>query len=246
MISFQQIEAKRKPWVPQLIKPESTRFPGKNLDVFIQKSIALSLKLEIEVAEWVIEARKQLKSKDVPEEAMTTLYRNIRDESVHFKAFQNAGKAYGIGNFEDEAENIYKSWESISNTIHPLWVAAMAETGVFLTNLAILRLCGGDGLSAMSGEIARDEYRHVGTNRAILNYLGENLHKPPTALDKLREETVDWLFDGLEVSALDIDKQWLLDQSDELTYIGEASELSELTSHCEYVSPFEVSNSRLY
>jgi len=245
MISFEKLEAARKVWKPFPMKNEVLRFEGENLTDAIHKSIALGLVLELPVAEWVSDARKKMVDVEVPKIGITSLMKNIKDEGVHFQGFQYAAEAYPESkNFMEEANTIYKAWDSLD--IHPLWIAAMAETGIFLASLAVLRLCGGNGLSDLAGDISKDEYRHVACNRAVLKILGYDLHNPPAALDAVREETIDWIFQGFEVPALDIDKQFMIDQSDELVYTGRAPELSELTAHSEYTPPFERSNSRMY
>jgi hypothetical protein len=245
MISFEKLEQQRKVWKPYPMKKEVIRFPGENLDEAINKSIALGLVLELPVAEWVSEARKKMTEMEVPKIGITSLMKNIKDEGVHYQGFLYAAEAYPESKkYMSEATSIYRAWDGLN--IHPLWIAAMAETGIFLASLAVLRLCGGNGLSDLVGDISKDEYRHVACNRAVLKILGHDLHSPPAALNAVREQTIDWLFQGFSVPALDIDKQFMIDQSTELVYTGRAPELSELTAHSEYTPPFERSNSRMY
>lgn len=246
--TFENLEAQRIKWNPKPLIGTSYDLPEETgIADFVYRAIALGLFLELPVGMWVNEARKQLKNmpEKVQNDALHTLAKNIQDETVHYKAFTYAAKAYPkYSLYEQEAEQISRHWEFHSD--NPLLLAAVAETAVFIPSLAILRLYGGDSMSTLAADVSRDEYRHVATNRAVLSSISTPLHKVSDSVKEIQESTLRWLVGDFQYKSLGIDFDWLNEQADELLYTGAASELEELTVNAEYRPPFENTNKYSY
>lgn len=229
--------------------------PSWGVESTIKRILALGLHLELPVGKWVTEGRKQLRD-ELPESAAKLLHSNIRDEATHDQGFRYAADAYGIsytGNLSTEyveAGVIADAW--LSNTDHPLAKAALSEVGIFLVTLGIMRLCGGESLCTLAAKISHDEARHVTTNRSVLRDLGMHPEAPVQSLEKLRRETIDWVFQDLNIPAddlgedTDINVDYLLGQSDLLVTTGKAEHLNDLVMFSDYNPPFEVTNASMY
>lgn len=221
-----------------------------NIDKVIQKIISLGLFLEMPVGEWVLEGRKRELS-NLPKEALTLLQTNISDETAHDKGFKFAAKAYPVSSeIMNEASVIAEAW--LSNKEHPLQKACFAETGVFLISLGVMRLVGGESLCSMAEQIARDESRHVSTNRGVLNALGMSVNVPPTSISNLVTDTLDWFLDGFSVPGDDIaedfdfNKDFLMRSSASLIATGLAPAFDSVLNFQVHTLPFEVGNAKVY
>lgn len=242
-LTYDQLEQSRRRWEPYPLAYVPFETYEGNIPAVLERCIALGLYLELPVAEWVGEATK--KELPISRAARTTLGRNIADEAVHYKGFKYADMTYRVPVMTlHEAEQIGSIWEN--HPSHPLEKACLAETGVFLASLSIMRLFGGQSLANLAGEVSRDEQRHVATNRGILLDLNINPANPEPSLKALQEDTLSWLTQGLIVSDMGIDSDFFASQSDQLITQGHAPELDELTDHSNYVPPFERANVRLY
>lgn len=246
--TFKKLEQERVKWKPQpLLSLPFDLEESSGIEGFVSRAIALGLMLELPVGQWVNEARKLLKNSAtvIQEDAMAILASNIKDETVHYKAFEYAEKAYPLSDKDiSESASIFEAWDSHSE--NPLMLAALAETAIFLPSLAILRLYGGDSMSTLANDVSRDEYRHVATNRAILNIINYPLHTVSSTAKKLQEDTLAWLVGDFNYADLGIDFDWLSEQADSLLYTGKAEELEELTINAEYRPPFEHTNKYSY
>lgn len=205
----------------------------------ISKIIALGLKLELEVGQWVAEVTKsELNISDVAKELLLS---NVGDEVVHYKAFSYAAEDYMLDKHLLEADAIFKEWNT--DDIHPIHKACYSERGVFLVSLAVMRIFGGESLSMLAGNVSRDEFRHVATNSGVLADIGHDFHEV-YPINRLVDDTLDWMLSDLTVNGLD--KDFFIEQSHELISNGYAPELDDLTNMGEDISSFESPNYLLY
>ena len=108
--------------------------------------------------------------------------------------------------------------------------------------LPFFRFCGDAGLRTISADISRDEQIHVATNSLVCLDLGL---RHSNSLDKLRKATVNWIFEPLKRSEdRYLDKQFWMDQSDNLMYAGKAKGLQD-TQRARMPAFFETCNSDL-
>jgi hypothetical protein len=110
-----------------------------------------------------------------------------------------------------------------------------------------MRLFGGKSLSHMAAQIAKDEYRHVAVNMAVMQ--GLKLEFGGRVLS-LVDETVSWIFQGLSIPESDtgvmVDSVFFRRASRELISTGTARDLDELCTYSNHYAPFEISNEALY
>lgn len=233
----------RVEWKAHGINRTPLEFSDESLPQTIERILSLGLVLEMPVGAFVGEATKR----DLPisQDAKNLLLSNIKDETIHYRAFQECAKVYPVSQQTmSEAENICKAWESLES--HPLHVAGLLENGVFLASLAVLNLCGGHSLGRVAANVSRDEQRHVATNRSILGEIGIDMYQHQSKIERLRRQTIDWCFDGFSVGDLGIDKDWILEQSTLLSRDGESREMTELTMGSLYYPDFETEARLLY
>lgn len=236
-------------WKPQVLKKEAFDFDTDGVPECLERILAMALHLEIPVGSWVANANKQ----DLPisDVAHKLLRSNIGDENVHFYQFKHAVNAYGVSDqVMAEAEEIGKMWEQ--NESHPLEKAQLAETGVFLTSLSLMRIAGGNSLCTVAMLVSQDETRHVATNRGILKDIGIDPSAPNQPLENLRNTTLDWLLEGLNLSGeylgfdFNLDREFFKEQATSLVTTGRSEVLEELTDGSSYTPPFESANRYLY
>ncbi len=249
----QQGDLKPHFWKPQPIeRTDFTLFADETMvceeswgvSQVCDRILALGLHLEIPVGEFVNQASKR----DLPQDAVmhNLLKSNIADEAVHYKGFVNAVESYNTtwASLKDAA-NCAEHWQNL--TCHPIEAAQALETGIFLDTLGFLRLAGGKSLVEMASQIARDEYRHVATNRGILAALGY-----PMMPDfwNLVEETLSWVFEGLNIPksavGIKIDTGFFVNAGRSLLTTGEARQLDDLVNYAAHKLPFEIGNAKLY
>ena len=90
--------------------------------------------------------------------------------------------------------------------------------------------------------MSRDETIHVSGHSLVCRELGL---KPSQSLDKLRKATINWILQPLGKSEdRYLDRQFWLDQSDNLMYSGKAEGLSD-TRRARMPAFFETSNQDL-
>jgi hypothetical protein len=240
-------------WKPQPIdKSPLTLFADDDCPVnaewgcesVIHRIIALGLHCEIPVGDFVRDAGKG----DLPNDPIlpTLLRSHVADEAAHDLGFRLAAEKYTpTWLHQCDARDLASQWQSIA--IHPIVPAAALEVGVFLASLGAMRLFGGNSLSHMASQIARDEYRHVAVNMAVMRGLGLGFTDRILALI---DDTVSWVFEGLEIPAIEtgmvVDREFFRRSSRELVSTGTAKDLDDLTNYTTHSLPFEISNAALY
>jgi hypothetical protein len=230
---------------PCLFADESSPIDSNwGVESVISRVLALGLHLELPVGEFIAEASKQ----DLPQDPILAklLKSNIADEARHYRGFELASEVYPIAPMDlVEAKIVTAEWQSIN--CHAIEAAQALETGVFLATLGFLRLAGGKSLCKMASQIARDEYRHVATNRGILVALDYPLM--PNFWGTV-ENTLLWLFDGLNIpksaTGMKVDCDFFVNSGKSLLLTGEARKLDDLVGFVHHNLPFEISNSELY
>lgn len=263
MATFQSLyesrcETKGDKLVPTFWKPQPieycplTLFSDDNCEVHtdwecepaIARIIALGLHCEIPVGEFVRDAGKG----DLPPDPIlpTLLRSHVADEAAHDLGFRLAAEEYAPDKrWMAEAQDISAIWQSID--IHPIVPAAALEVGVFLVSLGAMRLCGGKSLSHMAAQIARDEYRHVAANMAVMRQLG--LKFTNNIIDTI-DDTVTWMFRDLNIPESEtgtvVDLEFFRRASRELVNTGTARDLDGLCNYSNHYLPFENSNKSLY
>lgn len=240
-------------WKPQPIEHQPlTLFADDTCEVdtdwecqdAIARIIALGLCCEIPVGEFVRDAGKG----DLPEDLIlpTLLRSHVADEAAHDLGFRLAAEKYPPSTrWQTEAAEIASIWQSID--VHPIVLAAALEVGVFLASLGAMRLFGGNSLSHMAAQIARDEYRHVAVNMAVMRGLKMEFGDK---ISDLIDETISWIFADLNIPATEtgmkVDREFFRRASRELVNTGTARDLDDLTNYTNHTLPFEVSNKSLY
>ena len=227
-------------WKPVKMPYTPIDYDQEGVPETLEKIIALALKLELPVGEWVGEAtKKELPIHDV---AKDLLLSNIADETVHYKAFSFAAEDYLTNQkYLDEADVFLKAWDT--GNFHPIEKACYAEVGVFLVSLAVMRIFGGETLCTLAGNVSRDEMRHVATNKGVLADIGYDFTEH-TSVNKLVDETLSWMLDDLKVPGMG--KAFFMKQSKLLIKDGYSPALERLTNGAEDVSNFESPNYILY
>lgn len=238
-LNFRNGKARGLEWQPTKLPNTPLVQYTQGVPETVSKVLALALKLELPVGQWIAEATKS--ELPISEAAKKLLLSNVGDESIHDKAFNFLAEDYLMNYHIPESDAIFKEWNV--DDYQPIYKSCYAEVGVFLVSLSILRLFGGESVSMVAANVSRDEMRHVATNRGVLSDIGHDF-KQSHKIDKLVDSTLDWLLCDLTVPGLD--KDFFLRQSKLLIQDGVAPELSELTNVADEISPFEHSNSFLY
>lgn len=237
-------------WKPK--KPKYTGFQWNDYGIpeVVEKVLALQLVLELPVGKFVSDASGS--ELPVSQVAKKLLLSNIGDENVHYHAFKYVADVYPVSKSTScEAEAIAESW--IKAPGHPIEKPTLLECGVFTPALAFLQICGGQSLQTIAAQVARDEQRHVATNRGVMRKLGMQPGSPSPHLDIYRYHTLEWLFDGLSVPSTvknsywfferDFDKDFLIEESTNLVRQGFSFGLNQLLMGASiYVPPFEKEN----
>lgn len=239
-------------YVPHFWKPEplkeypltyfnDVRFPVTDVETgIIKRIIALGVKLEIEVGELINEVTKRvLPFQDASLKLL--LKSNAADESRHYQGFVYAKDIYGMDT-EDLAP-IIEAWLDMGDKEHPVAVAALMETSLFLVTLGFMRLFGSPSLTRLALKVAEDEFRHVQINSALAKHMGYWKYSD------LTKDTLEWLFKGQKVKLPnnhDIDLDKAIQYSTELFNDLHSPELDKLTNIPQFNAPFELSNSYNY
>lgn len=233
-----------------LFADESKQFTDEAEQAAVLKSmrrlITLGLELELDVGKFVLEQTRG-EYPDAPY-VKELLKSAVADEARHDLGFQYAAKAYGAAPEADiaEARQLRARWSELADKYQPLSVAAAMEQEVFLVTLGVMRICGGSELNDLAMQIAKDESRHVATNRAVAKWLGVDLGKDVT---QLVDDTLEWSLGGMSLQAtptVKVDMDFCRAQSRELRNTGKARRLDAITRIARHVMSFEVDNKRLY
>lgn len=244
---WKPMELKRKPLC--LFGDETKTFtPETERDVLgiMRRLIALGLDLEIPVGQFVLEQTRG-EYPDAPY-VKELLKSAVADEARHEQGFKFAATAYGLPDQEsiDKSTALKDTWVALSNKYQPLAVAAALEQEVFLVTLGLMRILGGSSLNDLAIQIAKDESRHVATNRAISKWLGVTFDKD---IEEAVDATLDYALNGfsLKVSpSLTVNTDFCIKSSRELRETGTAKKLDQFTRIASHRMPFELSNKALY
>lgn len=199
----------------------------------VSRVISLALQLEIPVGNWISDAVKRNVIDDAV--AKKLLLSNVGDETVHYKAFEHLYYQY-LDEVDKDAIELGKRW--VENDEHPVLKSFIAENGVFLITLTLMRLVEeNDSIYRVSINVSQDEIRHIHTNRQVLVDLGYSFISP--SLDKLRKDTVSYLVQGIPY------QRKFEQASEDLMTTGQSKFLSKLTTVASDISPFESPNNAL-
>tara|TARA_R100000664_G_C2726229_1_gene118141 strand:+ start:262 stop:981 length:720 start_codon:yes stop_codon:yes gene_type:complete len=229
---YQLLLERKRTWTP--VKVSKGFIKDEAVDVIRR---ALSVRhMEVPVGNFIQEALTE-----IPKASRELLESNVQDEIRHDIALNYAIDAHGADEkAEAEALRIRDAW-----TLHPdhtILKALVAEKAIFFVILPMFRFLGDSGLRTISQDISRDETVHVASNSLVSLELGL---KPSPSLDKLRKATINWVLEPLGRSEdRYLNKQFWLDQSDNLMYAGKAEGFSD-TKRARMPAFFETSNSDL-
>jgi hypothetical protein len=209
----------------------------------ISRIISLGLAGEIPVGEFLKAASKR----DLPSNPVLSplMQSHVADEAAHDLSFRLVKDKYTVKDGDiATALDITSKWQSVD--VHPMVPAAALELGVFLCTLGAMRLFGGNVISHMAAQIARDEFRHVAVNTAIVKALRLDFGK----VEGLIKETLWWTFEGLDIpeseTGVKVNRDFFMRSSQELMETRRASDLDDLISYTNHFLPFEISNQALY
>jgi len=229
---YQLLLERKRTWTP--VKVSKGFIKDEAVDV-IKRALAVR-HMEVPVGNFIQEALTE-----IPKASRELLESNVQDEIRHDIALNYAIDAHGADEkAEAEALRIRDAW-----TLHPdhtILKALVAEKAIFFVILPMFRFLGDSGLRTISQDISRDETVHVASNSLVSLELGL---KPSPSLDKLRKATINWVLEPLGRSEdRYLNKQFWLDQSDNLMYAGKAEGFSD-TKRARMPAFFETSNSDL-
>ena len=229
---YDHLLSRKRTWTP--VKVSKGFIKDEAVDV-IKRALAIR-HMELPVGDFIQESLTE-----VPEASRKLLLSNVQDEVKHDIALNYAIDAHGADEeAEAEALRIRDAWTAHpDHTILKAWVA---ERAIFFVILPMFRYLGDSGLRTISQDISRDEQIHVASNSLVSLELGL---KPSQSLDKLRKATMNWVLQPLGRSEdRYLNRQFWLDQSDNLMYAGKAKGLKE-TQRGRMPAFFETSNSDL-
>jgi len=229
---YQQLLERKRTWTP--VKVSKGFIKDEAVDVIRR---ALSVRhMEVPVGNFIQEALTE-----IPKASRELLESNVKDEIRHDIALNYAIDAHGADEkAEAEALRIRDAWTAHPD--HTILKALVAEKAIFFVILPMFRFLGDSGLRTISQDISRDETVHVASNSLVSLELGL---KPSPSLDKLRKATINWVLEPLGRSEdRYLNKQFWLDQSDNLMYAGKAEGFSD-TKRARMPAFFETSNSDL-
>ena len=250
-------------WRPPTIKKEPFGFWGSSdmpipeeweVDKLIQKIIGMGLVLELPVGEFVRDGLKgelPIEKHDGIDYVKKLLLSNSADEGRHYLGMVNAAEVYPISSdIMDKCNELKDEWVNLPG--HPILKAGSLESGIFLVNLALLRLVGSPSLATLGRGISSDERRHVITNRHAVDDLGLNPWEPGKAIKDLMIDTFNYLLedftptDSEEILGLELNKDFLIQSGMDLLTLGTAPVLDSLVRTVDYSPAFEISNLALY
>ena len=229
---YDHLLSRKRTWTP--VKVSKGFIKDEAVDVIRR---ALSVRhMEVPVGNFIQEALTE-----IPKASRELLESNVQDEIRHDIALNYAIDAHGADEkAEAEALRIRDAWTAHPD--HTILKALVAEKAIFFVILPMFRFLGDSGLRTISQDISRDETVHVASNSLVSLELGL---KPSPSLDKLRKATINWVLEPLGRSEdRYLNKQFWLDQSDNLMYAGKAEGFSD-TKRARMPAFFETSNSDL-
>jgi hypothetical protein len=234
-MDWKALNQSRRVWSPN--EPTSERSSASRT---ISRCLALT-PLEPAVADFIANGLSKADLSKLDPGVIETLRRNIEDEEKHELAL-NRAKAAMVDydpSFEVEAQEIIQAWKDLPDP--EIVKAALMENSIFFLILPAYSNFGGAALRITSNSISADERIHVISHRTAAQQLGI---RPSKAINKLRKDTVEFLFSDLEEEA---GSKWTLDRmmknSDNLLKRG-VTDLVE-TAVGTVLAPFQISNSSL-
>jgi len=229
---YAKLLSRKRTWTP--VKVSKGFIKDEAVDV-IKRALAVR-HMELPVGDFIQEAME-----DVPDASRELLLSNVQDEVKHDIALNYAVEAHGADSeAEAEALRLRDAWTAHPD--HTILKALVAERAIFFVLLPMFRYLGDSGLRTISQDISRDEQIHVSSNTLVSLELGL---KPSPSLDKLRKATINWVLQPLgKAEDRYFNKQFWLDQSDNLMYAGKTEGLAD-TRRARVPAFFETSNSDL-
>jgi len=232
MNPYDKLLSRKRTWTP--VKTSKGFIKDEAVDV-VKRALAIR-HMELPVGDFIQEALTE-----VPEASRKLLLSNVQDEIRHDIALNFVIDAHGEDpKAEAEAFRIRDAWTSHPD--HTILKALVAERAIFFVLLPMFRYLGDSGLRTVSADISRDEQIHVAANSLVCADMG--LRWSPS-LDKLRKATINWVLQPLGTSEdRYFNRQFWLDQSDNLMYAGKAKGLKD-TQRARMPAFFETSNQDL-
>ena len=229
---YQQLLERKRTWTPVQVSKGILR---EGSEETIKRALAIR-HLELPVGEFIKDALE-----DIPPASRELLASNVKDEDRHDLALNYIANAHGVDDkAEAEAHKLQAAWSSHPD--HTVLKALVIEKAIFFVILPFFRFNGDSGLRTTSADVSRDETIHVSGHSLVCRELGL---KPSQSLDKLRKATINWILQPLGKSEdRYLDRQFWLDQSDNLMYSGKAEGLSD-TRRARMPAFFETSNQDL-
>lgn len=234
---YRQLINKKRDWQP--IKPTEQQIIQVGSKKLLQRALALSL-LELPVGEWVSE---ELSKRIFDPTIQELLSANIQEEIRHDIALNNIRSVFPVpAELDMEVQGFIKEATRLGDLYSPLQVTAVLESSIFFVILPMFRFLGGSAMRTTANDISLDENIHVSTNVQLcldLNY------RRGVALNKLRENIIDWLVQDLTSSENKyLDKNFWQKTSYSLYNNGKAEGLSA-TKRSVMPAFFETNNTSL-
>ena len=229
---YQQLLERKRTWTPVKVTKGKVK---EGAEETLKRALAIR-HLELPVGEFINSAID-----DIPELARELLISNVKDEDKHDIALNYIATAHGVDEkAEAEAFRLQAAWKAHPD--HTVLKAVVIEKAIFFVLLPFFRFNGDTGMRVTSADISRDETVHVGGHSLVCKEKGWT---PSPSLDRLRKATINWVLQPLGNSEdRYLNKQFWLDQSDNLMYAGKAEGLSD-TRRARMPAFFETSNQDL-
>ena len=226
---YQQLLERKRTWTPVKVTKGEVR---EGAEETLKRALAIR-HLELPVGEFINSAISE-----IPELARDLLISNVKDEDKHDIALNYIAAAHGVDEkAEAEAHRLQAAWDALPD--HTVLKAVVIEKAIFFVLLPFFRFNGDTGMRVTSADISRDETVHVSGHSLVCKEKGWT---PSPSLDKLRKATINWVLQPLGNSEdRYLNKQFWLDQSDNLMYAGKAEGLSD-TRRSRMPAFFETSN----
>ena len=229
---YQQLLERKRTWTPVKVTKGKVK---EGAEETLKRALAIR-HLELPVGEFINSVID-----DIPVLARELLISNVKDEDKHDLALNYIASAHGVDEkAEAEAFRLQAAWKAHPD--HTVLKAVVIEKAIFFVLLPFFRFNGDTGMRVTSADISRDETVHVGSHSLVCKEKGWT---PSPSLDKLRKATINWVLQPLGNSEdRYLNKQFWLDQSDNLMYAGKAEGLSD-TRRARMPAFFETSNQDL-
>jgi len=229
---YQKLLEKKRTWTPVKVTKSKVK---EGAEETLKRALSIR-HLELPVGGFIKAALE-----DIPVLSKELLEDNVRDEDRHDIALNYIAEAHGVDEkAEAEAFRLQAAWKA-----HPdptVLKALVIEKAIFFVLLPFFRFNGDTGMRVTSADISRDETIHVSGHSLVCREKGWT---PSPSLDKLRKATINWVLQPLGDSEdRYLNKQFWLDQSDNLMYSGKTEGLDD-TKRARVPAFFETSNSDL-